>query len=55
MGTRVVTGWHSEWKLVAVKQLANSEKVMEHTAQKEYQMLINLACATGPGSDNIVK
>jgi hypothetical protein len=54
MGTTVYKGKHAEWGEVAVERMF---KVIatKHTAEKEVQLLLTLANAGGPGSDNVAK
>ena len=54
MGTKVYKGKHAEWGEVAVKRMLKTLET-EHTAEKEVQLLLALANAGGPGSDNVVK
>jgi serine/threonine protein kinase len=54
MGTKVYKGKHVEWGEVAVKRMLKALATSQ-TADKEVQLLLALAKAGGPGSDNVVK
>ena len=55
MGTKVFKGNHQDWGMVAVKVMIQNSVAMEHTAEKEHQLLLDLAKATGRGADNVIK